>query len=121
MSATQATVHTTLGPTPSQLVFGRDAILNTMSHADWALIKERKQKLIDKNNDKENKSCREHTYHIGDLVLMKNDSNTKYVKNPYAGPYEIVHVNDNGKLRTHKGATLDTVNIRNIHPYTPSE
>ena len=121
MFATRATVHTTLGATPSQLVFGWDAILNTMFHADWALIKERKQKLIDKNNDKENKSRREHTYHIGDLVLMKNDSNTKYGKDPYSGPYEIVRVNDDGTLRIQKGAMLDTVNIRNIHPYTPSE
>ena len=32
--ATRATVHTTLNASPSQLVFGRDAVLNIPFHAD---------------------------------------------------------------------------------------
>ena len=39
-------VHTTTRVTPTQLVFGRDAILNVLFKADWQYIKERKQKLI---------------------------------------------------------------------------
>ena len=34
--ATRATIHTTLNATPSQLVFGRDAMLNMEFEADWA-------------------------------------------------------------------------------------
>ena len=49
MFATRATVHTTLQKTPMQLVFGRDAILNIAHDACWNLIKDRKQKLINKN------------------------------------------------------------------------
>ena len=48
--ATRATVHTTLNASPSQLVFGRDAILNINFHADWQSIKARKQKRINDNN-----------------------------------------------------------------------
>ena len=42
----QATVHTTMRASPSQLVFGRDAILNIRHQADWAFIKDWKEKLI---------------------------------------------------------------------------
>ena len=50
MFATRATYHTTLKATPMQLVFGRDAILNTKFEANWALIKQQKQKRIKENN-----------------------------------------------------------------------
>ena len=115
--ATRATVHTTLGATPSQLVFGRDAMLNTKYEPDWDTIRAKKQKLIDKNNAKENAKRFPHTYKVGDKVLLKTEANTKYGKNPYEGPYNIVHVNDNGTIRYLKGHVIDTVNIRNIHPY----
>ena len=48
MFATRATIHTTLQATPSQLVFGRDAILNTRFEADWNIIRQRKQKMSKK-------------------------------------------------------------------------
>jgi hypothetical protein len=38
MFATRATYHTTLQATPAQLVFGRDAIMNTKFTANWELI-----------------------------------------------------------------------------------
>ena len=77
----------------------------------------KKQKLIDKNNAKENAKRLPHTDKVGDKVLLKTEANTKYGKNPYEGPYDIVHVNDNGTIRYLKGHVIDTVNIRNIHPY----
>ena len=45
MFAVRATYHTTMQATPAQLVFGRDAILNTKFEANWTLIKQRKQGL----------------------------------------------------------------------------
>ena len=63
MFATRATYHTTLKATPMQLVFGRDAILNTTFEANWKYIKDNKQKRIHKNNLQENKSRISHTYH----------------------------------------------------------
>ena len=53
--AMRATIHTTLKATPSQLVFGRDHILNIKYEANWRYIKEMKQKMINKNNEIENK------------------------------------------------------------------
>ncbi len=69
--AMKATVHTTLQATPAQLVFGRDAILNIKFKADWQRIKERKQKLIRKNNQRENAKRKEHTHKVGDKVLTQ--------------------------------------------------
>jgi len=44
--AMNSTVYTTACATPTQLAFGRDAMLNASFQADWQFIKERKQKLI---------------------------------------------------------------------------
>ena len=53
MFALRATYHTTTQATPMQLVFSRDAILNTTFQANWKYIKDRKKKLIHENNKRE--------------------------------------------------------------------
>ena len=52
--AMNATVHATTRATPTQLVFNRDAMHNVRFEADWQHIKDRKQKLIQQNNKREN-------------------------------------------------------------------
>ena len=66
MFAIRATYHMTNQATPAQLVFGRDAILNTTFEANWQYIRERKQKIINENNKKENLKRIPHHYHVGD-------------------------------------------------------
>jgi transposase InsO family protein len=117
MFATRATYHTTLQATPAQLVFGRDAIMNTKFTANWELIRKRKQRLIDQNNQKENSKRIAHKYRVGDKVLYRIDSLSKYNENPYEGPYQIVRVNTNGTVRLKMNAVTDTVNIRLLKPY----
>jgi hypothetical protein len=119
MFATRATYHTTLQATPSQLVFGRDAILNIPYHVDWQQIKLRKQKLIHENNQRENSKRLAHIYHVGDKVLYNTESETKakFGEDPWKGPYKIVKVNDNGTVRLKMGIVTDTINIRLIKPY----
>lgn len=117
MFAVRATYHTTMQATPSQLVFGRDAILNTKFEANWALIKAQKQRMIEKNNKKENASRIPHTYQVNDMVLYKNVMNSKFSEDPWKGPYQIQQVNDNGTVRLKMGKVTDRVNVRNIKPY----
>ena len=50
--AVRCVVHTTTRATPTQLVFGHDALLNVSFEADWQGIKERKQHRILQNNKK---------------------------------------------------------------------
>ena len=47
-------IHTTMQYTLSQLIFGRDAILNINQEANWELVKQCTQVLINKGNQKEN-------------------------------------------------------------------
>lgn len=115
--ATRATIHTTLNATPSQLVFGRDAMLNMEFEADWAIIKSRKQKRILENNKRENAKRKAYQYHEGDRILIKTDPNRKYGQNAYKGPYVIIRVNDNGTVRYQNGGIQDTINIRTVTPY----
>ena len=119
MFGVRATYHTTLRATPSQLVFGRDAIWNMKFRADWHQIKERKQKLINQNNAKENAKRIKHEYKVGDLILqdVKYKTKSKYGRNPYEGPYEIKRVNNNGTVAIQKGPVLEIINIRQIKPY----
>ena len=117
MFATRATYHTTTQATPSQLVFGRDAILNIKFDANWKLIRERKQRAINENNQNENKKRIPQNYWVGDKVLYRVEWVSKYNENPYDGPYKIVQVNTNGTVRLKRGAVTDTVNIRLLKPY----
>jgi len=114
--AIRSTYHTTLKATPGQLVFGRDMIFNIKHTANWRAIADRKQKLIDKNNARENAKRLKHTYHIGDKVLMDKDKPNK-MECPYEGPYEIREVFSNGTVRIKRKAVLQIVNIRQLHPY----
>ena len=117
MFAVRATYHTTLQATPSQLVFGRDAILNTQFEANWNLIRERKQRLIRKNNQAENAKRIPHTYHVGDKVLFREIEKAKYGSNPWSGPYVIRQVRNNGSVILQRGAIIEPINIRLIKPY----
>jgi hypothetical protein len=117
MFAIRATYHTTTQATPAQLVFGRDAIINTKFEANWRFIRDRKQRAINKNNQKENAKRTKHEYKIGQKVLYRNESLAKYSEDPYDGPFEIVQINTNGTVRLKMGALTDTINIRNLKPY----
>ena len=114
--AVRSTYHTTLQKTPGQLVFGRDMVLNVEHTANWEYIRSRKQKLIDKNNQRENAKRTPHTYEVGDKVMLRKGSENKY-ETPYSGPHPILQVNKNGTVRLQMGAVTDTVNIRRIEPH----
>ena len=121
--AMNSTVHTTSRATPTQLVFGRDAMLNATFQADWEFIKERKQRLILQNNTRENAKRIPHDYKVGDIVVVKAGKTRKHGSNPYLGPQRITQVYDNGtvklvKVANNGGAVSQTWNIRQIEPRT---
>src|SRR5687768_2248091 len=118
--AVRSTYHTTLKKTPGQLVFGRDMIFNIAHVANWELIRQNKQKLIDKNNKLENAKHVEHTYKVRDLVLLRRGTENKY-KTPYKGPFDILQVNDNGTVCLKVGAVEDMYNIKRLTPYTEAD
>ena len=120
--AVRSTVHTTLMATPSQLVFGRDALINVGFEADWQYIKSRKQARINYNNEKENAKRIPHEYKVDDQVMIHRHLSRKYGLDQYYGPWTIREVYDNGTLRLSKttergGVKYETWNIRNVKPY----
>jgi transposase InsO family protein len=114
--AIRATYHTTLQKSPGQLVFGRDMILNIQHKANWEIIRNRKQKIINQNNRRENSHRVPHQYKQGDLVLLERGTENKY-EAPFSGPYPILKVNDNGTVRLQVKKVTDNYNIRRIKPY----
>ena len=120
MFAMRATFHTTTKATPSQLVFGQDAILNTKFEADWNFIR-RKQQIIDYNNQCENSKRLAHSYKVGDKVLLERKKKTKYGEPEYDGPFTIVKASPHAAyVRVDKGNYIATINIRHLHPFRES-
>ena len=102
-------------------MFGRDAMLNVSFQADWDYIKNRKQKRILQNNRRENRTRLDHTYSIGDRVMIKLDPNRKHGSPQNKGPYTVTKVNDNGTVQLREdaaegGAVSQPWNIRNMIP-----
>ena len=114
--AIRTTYHTTLKKSPGQLVFGRDMILNIKHIANWEIIRHQKQRLINKNNQQENATRVPYEYTVGQQVLLRRGTENKY-EAPFAGPYCIIAVNDNGTVQLRVGALTDTYNIHRIMPY----
>ena len=118
--AVRSLVHTTTRATPTQLVFGRDALLNVSFVADWQYIKERKQHRILQNNKRENATRKDYDYKVGDLVMVKADPNQKLEGERFMGPFTVTKLFHNGTVQltkaTTSGAVLQVWNIRLLKP-----
>ena len=121
MFAIRPTVHTTTQHTLLQLVLGRDVILNINQEANWQLVKQCKQVLINKDNQKEYNSRQSHVYHTGDKVLLKNALKTKFNQDAYIGCYTVTEVRNNRIVRARRGNVTDIYNLRNITPFKELE
>ena len=117
MAAVRSTYSTTTQATLMQLVFGRNAIINTKFIADWDYIRHHKQNIIHNNNERANAKRIPHKYQIGDKIMLKKYNQHKYGGPEYKGPYAITTVNDNGTVHIQRHKFYDIVNIRNIKPY----
>jgi hypothetical protein len=91
-------------------------IWNLPHIADWRFIQQRKQDMINKNNERENSKRIEHDYAVGDMILKKL-SNTYKLERSKTGPYEIIRVHTNGTVTIKDGATTERLNICQIDPY----
>ncbi len=115
--AIRSTYHTALNATPGQVVFGRDMILPIRFKANWALIAQRQQKNIQKNNTRENAQRLPHDYQPGDKVLLERPGIQRKLATPREGPYEVIRAYTNGTVRIQRGIVSQRVNIRRLTPY----
>ena len=77
MFAIRSKGYTATQYTQSQLVFGWDASVNINQEANWQVMKQHKQALINKGNQKENRLRQPHVYRAGDKIL-KDAWKTKF-------------------------------------------
>lgn len=122
--ALNTTFHTTLQASAGQLAFSRDMILPTSYLANWATINQRRQHSTDVSTACENSTRIPHHYNIGDKVLILPSSIHGKLAKPSRGPYEIdentnQHVNGTVTIRRNRH-TIETINIRRLRPYSPS-
>ena len=114
-------VHTTTQAVPTQLAFGRDALLNVSFEADCQCIKKRKKHHILQNNKAKNAARRVHVYQPGDQVMAQADPSRKIEGAHWLGPHAAAQVfEDNSTLQLTKatpaqgGAVSQTWNIRHV-------
>jgi hypothetical protein len=102
--AIRSTYHTTLQGTPCKLVFGRDMIHNIAFRANWDQIQKRKQDILNKSNQKENKNKSQipYEYKVGDQALLETSGILRKLSIPRTGPYPVTNVYKNGKVRNQK-------------------
>ena len=118
MFATRATVHGSLQTTPGGIAFNRDMILNIPLIADWQLLRDKRQQLIDDRLIRANRKRFSHDYHAGEEVLKLTYQPNKL--SPRAeGPYRVHQVHTNGTVTLQKDAhTIERISIRRLKPYT---
>jgi len=120
--AVNSAVHTTSLATPSQLVFGRNALLDVSFEANWQHIKELKQKLVTQNNKREKTTQIRHQCNVGDVVTVDTGKQRKHGHDPNLGPCRTTQAHDNGTVQLinvaddNGRAVCETWNIRNVNP-----
>ena len=86
--ALQCAVHTTLGSSPGALVFNRDIFLNIPLMADWQLLNNKREHLVNENLRRANLKRRRYDYKVKQKILKKLHQPTKNAE-WYEGPYNI--------------------------------
>ena len=115
--AAQSAVHSGLQASPGSLSFSRDMILDIPMIADWQLIQQRRQQLVDQRLITANRRRFCHDYHVGDEVL-KLVYKPKKLGTRALGPYCIENVHTNGTLTIRLGPhTIERISIRRVKPY----
>ena len=117
MFATRAALHGSLRASPGSLAFNRDMILDIPMVADWNLIRQRRQQLVDKRLLAANRKRFSYDYHIGDEVLKLIYDPTK-LGTRAEGPFRIEAVHANGTVTIRLDQyTIERISLRRIKPY----
>jgi hypothetical protein len=88
-------------------VFGREMIQNISFRENWDQIQKykRKQDIINKSNQKENKTKIQilYEYKVGDQVLLETPGILRGWSTSCTGPYPVTNLYKNGTIRIQKG------------------
>ena len=116
--ALRSAVHQTMQISPGALVFGRDMMLPIPIMADYNLVRERRQAVIDENNRKANLRRHFKDYKVDDQVLLFIPKRGK-LQDTTVGPFRVHEVHVNGTVTIERDPGIfDRVNIRRVKPFT---
>lgn len=113
----RSVVHQGLKVSPGALVFGRDMVLPIPILADYNLIRERRQAIIDDNNRRANLRRRFKDYQVNEQVLILERPLGK-LKPKTSGPFPISAIHVNGTVTIQRGPGIhERLSIRRVKPY----
>ena len=117
MYAHRATYTKALNASPGSVAFSRDMVLDIPFIADYNLIRDRRQQIVDRNLLLANRRRISHDYHIGDQVL-KLVYKPNALEPRFEGPYTIDTVHTNGTITIRLNATTnERISIRRVKPF----
>ena len=86
--------------------------------ANYNMLRERRQAIIDEANRKENLRRHFKDYNVGDLVMIKIKQPNK-LQDRLVGPYAIETVHVNGTVTIVRNPMVtERINMRRLYPYT---
>ena len=115
--AIRSTYHTTLEATPAELVYGRNMFLPIQFQANWEALRQRRQAVINANNERENRKRIAHTYKVGDKVSKNKPGILPKLRRKRDGPFTVKKVHTNGIVTIQHRALSERVNIRRVNPF----
>ena len=66
-------------------------IFNIRHVTNWRMIRQQKQNIIQKNNQRENEQIIHHQYRKVEKIILHNCQANNY-EEPYNGPYKIIEL-----------------------------
>ena len=120
MYASRATIHSAMKLSPGAMSFHRDMILPIPIHADFALLRQKRQVVIDDNLRRQNLLRISHDYQVGNevLIIHSNTEPGNRLASPTEGPFVIQQVHTNGTVTILRSANIyERINIRRLRRY----
>ncbi len=113
-----STYHTVLKASPGAAIFGRDMLLDIPFIANWQKIGERRQKLTDLNNARENEGRIDYDYKVGQKVLLRKEGILRNAESIWhKRPRLITTVHTNEAITVQCGTKIDRINTRRVKPF----
>ena len=97
MHSMRVNVTSTLNGSPGYFVFGRDMFLDIPFIADWKMIHQQRQTLVNERLSQKNQGRRRFDYIQGKHLINKKHRSEK-LSELTEGPYQITRVHTNGTV-----------------------
>jgi hypothetical protein len=116
--AIRSTHHTVLNASPGAAIFGQDMLFDISFIADWKTIGEHRQRLTDRNTDRENSGRIDYDYKVGQKIHVQNEGILCKAQSIWQNdPWTITTVHTNGTITVQCGNKLERLNIKRVKPF----